>query len=370
MANIPVKEHGDLEHIINDVRDASDFRSETFSGYKRTEVKKEMFNSIYNGKIEPACYWCAELICTGHFMDIWEILIFYLGKHIRNENPKIAVYLYNRFCIFRNNVAQGSHIQEHDLRNNKVIRELFAEILVVLVSNPKKNGVELLKINKEDEFDMTKMTERLQATSTEFALPILHKKDPKEITIAINEFVYHITTDNTHQPNMMQACYWLEWIIEFDIICKKRKVKCVCDRRFDIPVDPKHQCELIWVIWDAIFYIVNQSENTFVHSVIQSIQSLFCIKYSPSCAKRRRFLLYFAISLLCEPFRTDCGILSDKGFLQNTLKHLPGIYKQIKANEIRPKTDYLFSGIEDMSNLEKSKQKMEWMNQVDVFSSS
>ena len=73
--------------------------------------------------------------------------------------------------------------------------------------------------------------------------------------------------------------------------------------------------------------------------------------------------------MICEPFRTDQSIISDKGFLQNTLKNLPSIYKQIKDSEVRPKTDYLFSGIEDMSNMEKSKQKMEWMNAVDVFAS-
>ena len=34
----------------------------------------------------------------------------------------------------------------------------------------------------------------------------------------------------------------------------------------------------------------------------------------------------------------------------------------------RPKTDYLFSGIEDTVNLEISKKKMDWMNNVNIFS--
>jgi hypothetical protein len=49
------------------------------------------------------------------------------------------------------------------------------------------------------------------------------------------------------------------------------------------------------------------------------------------------------------------------------LNQLPNIYKQIKTKEIRPKTDYLFSGLEDKTNLEKSKQKLEWMNSIDMF---
>ena len=370
MSNIPVNEHGDLRYPINDGRDMSDFRIETFSGYKKTDVKKELLQNISNNKIEPACYWSAELICSGHFGDVWEIAIFYLGKHIYNGNPKVAIYLQKRFQIFRNIMIQGMYTDELILRNNKTIRDLFAEIMVVLVSNPKKNGFELLKINKEEEFDMTQMPERLKASSAEFAIPIMHKKDPKEIFIAINEFTYHICTDTEHKSNMVQACYWLEWIIEFDLICKKRKVKCLCDRRYDIPVEAKYQCDIIWVVWDALFSVANTREQaSFISTVLSAILDLFCIRFTSSCTKKRRYLLYFAISMLCEPFCTDQELVPDKGFLQNTLMHLPTIYKTIKESEVRPKTDYLFAGFEDQTNAEKSKQKMEWMNSVDLWSS-
>ena len=59
---------------------------------------------------------------------------------------------------------------------------------------------------------------------------------------------------------------------------------------------------------------------------------------------------------------------NDKNIITHTLQQLPNIYKQIKKNEVRPKTDYLFAGIEDVESIEKSKQKMEWMNAVDIFS--
>jgi hypothetical protein len=367
MSNIPVKEHGELEYVINDCRTSSEFKSETFSGYKRTDVKKVMLQSICNNKLEESCYWCAELICSGNFMEIWEIFIYYLGKHIYNANPKLAIYLNKRFQIFRNIMIQSSLIDDIELRNNHTIRMLFAEIVVVLISTPKKSGFELLKINKKEEFDMTKMTDRLKATSCDFALPILHKKDPKEIMIAINEFTYHITGYNNNSPNMLQACYWLEWIIEFDIICKNKNHKCACDKRFDTPVESKYQCDIIWVIWDSLFYVVSNNHNEFVLQVLESLKQLFCIKFTSACTKKRRYLLYFAISMLCEPYRTDQSIISEKGLLQNTLNNIPCIYKQLKNNEIRPKTDYLFSGIEDQTTLEKCKNKMEWMNSVDIF---
>ena len=42
---------------INDIRDIEDFRTTTFSNYKRSQVKKALLNSLINENIERACYW-------------------------------------------------------------------------------------------------------------------------------------------------------------------------------------------------------------------------------------------------------------------------------------------------------------------------
>ena len=188
MANIPVKEHGDLEHIINDVRDASDFRSETFSGYKRTEVKKEMFNSIYNGKIEPACYWCAELICTGHFMDIWELILFYTCKHIHLGNPMLPVYINLRFQNFKEILNLGYVNNELAMRNNDKVRKLFNEIICVLCTSMKQHSYETIRVKQED-FNMNILSEKLKAPSVHYIDSIFQIGDPKEFFIPLKSFI-------------------------------------------------------------------------------------------------------------------------------------------------------------------------------------
>ena len=65
---------------INDIRTGPEFKGITLSGYKKTEVKKQLVDSIKGKNIEAACNWCAELVCAGHYLDVWEIFLAYTGK--------------------------------------------------------------------------------------------------------------------------------------------------------------------------------------------------------------------------------------------------------------------------------------------------
>ena len=350
------------EIMINDIRTSSQFRTISFSGYKKTEVKKQLLQSLYKSKIEDSCYWCAELFCAGHFMDIWECILFYLGKHIHLGNPKLAIYIDSRFQVFRNIMVQGLYYDELQLRNSPTIRNMFAEICCVLSTSPKKPCFEPVKLNKQEEFDMTQISLKLKAPDNTFLEPIMRKKDPKELSIAVNEFTYHISSSETHNPNMALACYWVEWIISFDQICKKKKQAIVADTRDKIPVEYKHQKEVIWIIWDSLFYTAQ--DDPFSQKVLQSILNLFCLKFTPGSIRKRVHLLYFAISMVTEPYRRNIPMIVHKETIENTLGEISSIYKQIKKTEQSPQTDYLFAGLHDPNNVQKSLHKIELVNSI------
>ena len=98
---------------------------------------------------------------------------------------------------------------------------------------------------------------------------------------------------------------------------------------------------------------------------MNSLKEIFCIKYTTAAAKKRRYLLYFAVSLITQTVPTNIELINDKKMVQNIIDRIDTIYKQIKKNEIAPKTDYLFNNLDKERKLEVSMMKMDMVNKVD-----
>jgi hypothetical protein len=254
-------------------------------------------------------------------------------------------------------MSTGFYINELQLRNNSQMRKLFAEIITTVTLSNKKHSFEPIRINRIEEFDMTQMTERLKAPSTKYAESVLLKDDPKELLIAVNEFAYNISKDRI---NMTTACYWIEWMIDFDTICKKRKEPVYAERR-KVSVENKYQCDIIWILWDALKIRVDEINNEFISKIAKSLKTIFSIKYTTASCKKRRYLLYYAVALVTEPVLTNIELISNKQVIQTVVDKIDEVYKQIKKNEESPNMEYLFSNVDKQNNFEKSVKKLEIM---------
>jgi hypothetical protein len=321
---------------ISDKRNFKEFRGITFSKFKKSDAKKELLNSLINGRIEPACYWSAEYICAGHYLDLWEIIILFFSKYIHLGNPKLPLYVQMRFNDFKNIVVNGYIGNEIKMRNNPKIRILFAEIISILALSDKKHNLSPVKVNK-NAFNMQEITDKLKADNVQYANKIFLHDDPKELFIALNEFGYNLSSSKN---NTIQCCYWLEWIIEFESVCKREKKILYCASRQIADVEEKLKKDIIWMVWELILLEAsNRGRN--IKKLVNALLDIFSIRFKKS-------------------------IINDEAKIELVKGKIDIIYKQIKKNEIRPATDYLFNNsfTSGEKNLENTIKKLDKMNNM------
>ncbi len=344
---------------IDDIRAEADFKGKSFSGYKRADVKKELLKALFAGKVEHACNWCAELVCCGAFIDIWDVVVLFVGKYVHLANIKLPIYLDIRYNTFKDIVLGGYLDNELKLRNHNGIRELFSEIMVVLCGSHKRHNVERCKV-KPAELDIMEMKGRLKAPDVSYAGSAFKKDDPKELFIPLNEFAFHVSGESR---NMLLACFWIEWLLEFETVCKKKKTPCLCQGRDFVA---KMQTDPIWMIWDVIF--IEADRRKMNNKVLQSLLNLFCIRYNASAKRKRIYLLYFAVSLLTERYDVKKDVIQNKEAIDVIKKQIDAIYREIKKNEIMPivdKKNYMFGSDDgkalNAGEFEKTMGKLEMM---------
>lgn len=351
------------ENEINDIRNYNDFKGNTFSNFKKSDVKKEILKSIYNSQIEQACYWSIEFICAGQYIDLWEIILFYMSKYIHLGNPKLPIYIELRFNSFKEIISNGYEDNDLSLRNNDKIRKLFSEIIGVLCTSKKKHAIEYVKLEKNDDFDISNIHSKLKAPNIKYIEEYFKKDDPKELFIMLNEFSYHLSKES---KNSTSACYWVEWMLEFESICKKKKDILICERREFIPVDDKFQKESIWILWEIILDVT--SKDKLKSKIINSLLNLYCLRYTSGTKRKRKGIIYFAISLITEHVNINEELISNKTKINNIVNNINLLYKEIKKNEEKPNTDYLFENLDEAkSNKEKTIEKLNKMNSLNTI---
>ena len=343
---------------INDLRRDTEFKGFSFSKFKKAEVKKELLNSLVHSKIEPACYWSAELICAGHYSDLWEIILLFFSKFVHLGNANVGIYLEMRINDFKNIVNNGYINDTLRLRNNEKIRKLFCEIMCILCDAKRRHSFDNIKI-KPDDMNMLTIKDKFKAPTTIYGEEVFTTEDPKELFPFVNELAYSVTKIGNNQ---MISCYWIEWIFEYENRCKVLKEKLFCERRAFAKVDSKYQKDIIWIIWD-IFLQESSKRPKIIQKIIESLLSLFCLKYTTGCHKKRKNIMYLAISVLCENFTLEKEIIrhSQTGLVTTIKEKIDLVYIQIKKNEESTGTDYLFHGIKS-SNLENTIKKLDAMN--------
>jgi predicted metal-dependent HD superfamily phosphohydrolase len=139
---------------------------------------------------------------------------------------------------------------------------------------------------------------------------------------------------------------------------------CECELRGFVNVERKLARDLIWLIWDVLFYYMKERQSPIIEKVMGSLLTLFSLHYTNACCRKRRYILYFAVSLCTEQIATSTELVSDMRVVELAVKNINSIYKTIKKTEETPKTDYLFSGLDKRTSAAKSVSQINAVNSV------
>lgn len=341
--------------VINDCRNFKDFNKTTFSGYKKSQVLNTLSKSLVNSNIEESCFWSAEIICSGYFIELWEIIILFINKFINIGNPKLSVYIDKNINNFK--TIANTYSDELNLRNNENIRKLFSEIICVLCKSNRKHPLSENKID-QSHYVITNIGDKLKVpNNTNFIQSLFKPQDIKEVYIGLNELYYNIK----ELKNTVMSCYWIDWIIDFDILLRKNKLNSLCAIR-NYTSDPKNQSNVVWIIWDIFFDLSNK--NNVNHKIISSLLTLFNLKFTSTTPKKRKYILYNCVSLLTENVNYDIPIIEDTKYITIVNENIFKIYKQIKANE-KNNIDISMPIIKNKKNINDSSLKK--MQMIDNF---
>ena len=329
---------------VFDTRAPGAFRQMTFSKFKKTDVKRELINSLLNARVEAANYWSAELLCAGHQMDLWEYLMFYMGKHVSLANPKLPIYVHMRLQSYVTIEKRENLNDVLSFRNSENMRRLFAELTSVMCFSPRRPTYEYVRIDRAEEFDLSNLrSERLRAPSPEFARRFFRKDDAREVFIPCNEFAYALRAGD-----VSQSLYWIEWLFQFEAMCKRKRDHVLCDRRA-VNVSLKLQDQLVWLIWEILQGTVDEKEECLrvggedvASKVVHALHDLFCFGYtSMTVARRRKYMLYQAVFVVAEQWNDAVPIVHRREDVQHVLKQVNNFYSEISKSAVLENGNYL-----------------------------
>ena len=322
------------EYLIMDSRPIEEFKDKTFSNFKKKDVINELFKSIEHNKLEEACNWITECIISGYCEEIFEKLVLFNSNNININNPNLPILLSRKHKTFVNSF---NHLTKKDkdkiihLRNTQSVRNLFFDIIFSLIDSSKEIKFNKHKKLKNEDFQFHNIKNKLKATMHILPSNIIRFTDPDELKIIMNEFYFHLKNEN---GGYYDACYWVDWLFQWEKISKKNKKKYEIESRDINNINPKYCKDPVWLLWEIIFLEANR-RNDNIKNIIQNIYYFFNYNFTPGKKRARIVLIYHCISCLTYKINTNIPIHKNKNLFIQTQCNINIMFKNKKLSEVK-----------------------------------
>jgi len=289
------------KYIITDIRTNNDFKKCSFSGYKKTDLLTEFQKSIENRKLENALFWLTEIHCSQYLEDFFEKVFLLISKNIHLNSYQLPIIIYNHYLFWINSDKNV---------NNLKIRNCLFEIVTLLVQCDTGRVLQKKKIIKDTEFNMNKLSGMITCSTNHISPNIIKQKDPKILTIVINELSYCIIRhqdmlgniqDKKTQPRehyMEKAIYWISWIHKWETVQKKKGGSLDCDNRDVTNISKEESCDIIWIVWAVILAECQRRIQDPCIAQVASLFNMYKYKFSRNKKNTKIPILIHTLALL------------------------------------------------------------------------
>ena len=349
------------KYLIEDTRPQQEFRVKTISGYKVTDVQSAFKKSLTDSRLEEACHWGIELLCSGYIHKIFNCLFNIFTKNIYTNNPLLAEKLLIRFEFFVNIknlfTINAKKVNEKEillkLRNVQAVRNHIVELIVILVNSNKGKSINLPTIKSVSVTD--KMTARDETTIQ----PFIKYGDGKELQLSGNEFITALKRNDSQR-----ALFWLSWISTIEkLTVKQTRQDYKQGYRKIANVETKFHYDYIWLFWEIILSQVRTRDIPVKNAVI-SLYRLYIFEYSHAKKAKKMPLVSCAVKYLTEIYSVNTPVINNESSLVQACGRVNSLFNEVKKNEVvvRSKVDIAERVINNVRKSHKSQRAEQAVN--------
>lgn len=317
-----------LSYLILDDRKKKDFNKITISKYKKSDVIKSLITALDEKKIEEACMWIVELHCSGQHELIWKQLLLYISNSINSSSPYLPVWFWKKFEAFEELQSKYNTNYQIEGRNNQEIRNIFADIISVLLFSTKNSSFDkkqLPKIGIED-FDRNNLSNVIRAKNDYMITNIVSKTDSKELQLGLNEFAVCL---NNNQISLNNTIYWLQWLLYYETECKKENIPIICEGIKIRDIKDKFYKDWTWYVWNIILKETEYRNQNILSRITITLYKIYKHNYSTTTRKAKMVHIYHIVKMMKENVNWNIPLVHEYSIRVQICANINLLYREI-----------------------------------------
>jgi hypothetical protein len=263
----------------------------SYGGYPKATIIRKWQKSIISNKLEEACFWTAEIDCSGWQADFWSKLAIISSKHIHIHNPRLPILLWRKTQKYKERTTING-VSWKELRNDPSSRSDLCQAVGVVTTSKNGSTLTIPKTIVREEEDF--------AHEHEYRTHSWIKRHEinKTVLTQVSRICYNI-----ENRNLQESLRCLSLALGFEETTKKTDPGSMeaspCRLKF---IPDASRTQWIWVLWEALIEgcrsMCRGEDAMWLKLTIEALCNLFIFDFRPTAKRTKMPLLTHAIILI------------------------------------------------------------------------